>query len=293
MRLSLLVCLCLMPSHVPAQTRPEPPARLIDMHMHIWEPLPSAAIARDSLLASFREVHLVKALVSGAVTHVLQLTAADPTHLLGGAVFSKTLPLPSVQELRAHYRASRLAALGEIDAQDAGVRLDAAWLEPYWALAEALDVPTTVHTGFAQPGTAYDPCCRGFRTTLGNPQILEPVLARHPRLRIFMAHAGWPYLQETKAIMQAYPQVYVDLAGFAFNPGIPRAEFYDYLDALVRAGLGKRLMFGSGLSPSDWLADIGTAIALINGAPSLTAEQRADIFYNNAARFLRLPPETP
>jgi len=101
-------------------------------------------------------------------------------------------------------------------------------------------------------------------------------------------HAGWPYLQETKAIMHMYPQVYADLAAFAFNPGIPREEFYDYLQALLRAGLGKRLMFGSGLAPDEWPGEIRAAIALVNEAPFLTSEQRDDIFYNNAARFLRL-----
>ena len=64
---------------------------------------------------------------------------------------------------------------------------------------------------------------------------LEDALARHPKLRIYLMHAGWPFLADTKAILQLYPQVYVDLASFAFNPGIPRAEFYGYLQELLRA----------------------------------------------------------
>jgi len=48
-------------------------------------------------------------------------------------------------------------------------------------------------------------------------------------------------------------------------------------------------MFGSGLSPEDWVQDISRAIRLIDEAPFLTAEQKDDIFYGNAARFLRLP----
>jgi len=56
----------------------------------------------------------------------------------------------------------------------------------------------------------------------------------------------------------------------------------------LRAGLGKRLMFGSGLSVDEWPTKIGVTIAAIEDAPFLTGEERADIFYNNAARFLRL-----
>ncbi len=88
--------------------------------------------------------------------------------------------------------------------------------------------------------------------------------------------------------MHMYPQVYADLSGFAFNPGIPREEFHDYLQALIRAGFAKRLMFGSGLSPKDWATDIDAALEPIDSAVFLTPEQKEDIFYNNAARFLRL-----
>ena len=291
MRVVLLAVPWLVAMTVGAQEGPALPPRLIDMLLHVWDPLPTGR-ARDSLLAAFRDYHLEKALASGPVEYVRELVAASPERILGGAAFTERLRLPSVTTLRAHYQASRLAALGEIDAQYAGERLDAPWLEPYWALSESLGVVVAVHTGFAQPGTVYD-CCPRFRTNLGNPQHLEEVLARHPRLRVYLMHAGWPYLEETKAIMHMYPQVYADLAGFAFNPGIPREEFYEYLQALIRAGFAKRLMFGSGLSPESWATEIVAAITLLNEAPFLTTPQKADIFFNNAARFLRLPSAVP
>ena len=57
-------------------------------------------------------------------------------------------------------------------------------------------------------------------------------------------------------------------------------------DALIDAGFGKRIMFGS--DQMVWPGVIEPAIAIIEEAPFLTAEQKRDIFYNNAARFLRL-----
>jgi predicted TIM-barrel fold metal-dependent hydrolase len=39
-----------------------------------------------------------------------------------------------------------------------------------------------------------------------------------------------------------------------------------------------------------WPHTIAVAIDTIEQAPFLSAEQKRDIFYNNAARFLRLPP---
>ena len=63
---------------------------------------------------------------------------------------------------------------------------------------------------------------------------------------------------------------------------------YDLLrrNALVRAGLGNRLMFGS--DQMRWPEKIDEAIEAIEEADYLTAEQKRDILYNNAARFLRL-----
>jgi len=45
-------------------------------------------------------------------------------------------------------------------------------------------------------------------------------------------------------------------------------------------------MFGS--DQMVWPEAIERAIAVINDAPFLSAAQKRDIFYNNAARFLRL-----
>ena len=97
-------------------------------------------------------------------------------------------------------------------------------------------------------------------------------------------HAGYPYLQETIAIMHIYPQVYADLGAIDWRR--PRGEFHEYLRALVRAGFGKRLMFGS--DQMVWPEGIGMAVEGIESASFLTEEQKRDIFYNNAVRFLRL-----
>ncbi len=87
--------------------------------------------------------------------------------------------------------------------------------------------------------------------------------------------------------MYMYPQVYGDLSTATWI--IPRKAFYNYLKGLMDAGLGKRLMFGS--DQSFWPETIDLAIESIESAPFLTEEQKRDIFYNNAARFLRLSEE--
>ena len=71
---------------------------------------------------------------------------------------------------------------------------------------------------------------------------------------------------------------------------VPRTAFYDYLPALVRAGLGRRLMFGSG--QMRWPEKITAGIEAMQQAPFLTAEQKRDILINNASHFLGLDEDS-
>jgi predicted TIM-barrel fold metal-dependent hydrolase len=128
------------------------------------------------------------------------------------------------------------------------------------------------------------PYLPAFRSAAGNPLLLEDVLVRHPRLRLYVENAGYPYADQMIAVMYQYPQLYADVSTITWV--IPRTAFYDYLETFVRAGLGKRLMFGS--DQMRWPEKIKEAISAIEQAPFLTDGQKRDIFFNNAARFLRI-----
>jgi predicted TIM-barrel fold metal-dependent hydrolase len=89
------------------------------------------------------------------------------------------------------------------------------------------------------------------------------------------------------ALLYSHPQVYVDVA--QNNWGFPRAHFYSQLRRLIDAGFGKRMLWGS--DQMIWPRAIEVAIDTIEKAPFLSEAQKRDIFFNNAARFLRLSPE--
>jgi predicted TIM-barrel fold metal-dependent hydrolase len=274
---------------------------IIDMHLHAYrlddgEPpavnpvtgRPSAARTsaklRDMTLAELERYNIVKAVASGPPETVGQWREVAPDRIMVGAWVDEASPLPDLARLRGEMQAGRVQVLGELILQMRGIAPSDSCLEPYYALAEEMDIPVGIHTGVGPQGTPYDPCCPNFRVTLGNPSLVEEVLIRHPRLRIYLMHGGWPYLQETKAILSVYPQVYVDLA--TINWIIPREDFHGYLRELVRAGFGKRLLFGS--DQMVWPEAIGMAVEGIESATFLTEEEKRDIFYNNAVRFLRL-----
>jgi len=122
--------------------------------------------------------------------------------------------------------------------------------------------------------------------SLSNAMLLEDVLVRHPRLRLYVMHAGWPRAEEMVALLHAFPSVYVD-TGF-IDWYLPRSEFHAYLKRLIEAGFSKRIMFGS--DQIQWPGAIGAAVAAVDAATFLTYEQRRNIYCDNAARFLRLDP---
>jgi predicted TIM-barrel fold metal-dependent hydrolase len=100
-------------------------------------------------------------------------------------------------------------------------------------------------------------------------------------------HAGYPMIDDLLAVLWTHPQVYVDVGVICY--AIPRKAFHNYLKQIVEAGFGKRIMFGS--DQMNWPETIVVGIEAINTADFLTNEQKRDILYNNAARFLRFSDE--
>jgi hypothetical protein len=304
MRSLATVLLAVSPAAFGQDTSREP---IIDVHLHAYpadEAIPDVTnpatgktprvkdgeAHRQAVLAEMKRLNVVKGVVSGGsgdrLAAAIRWREAAPDRIIAGAGIRGTAdsPLPELGVVRKAFQDGRLSVLGEVTAEYAGATLSDPRYEPYLALAEELDIPVAVHTGPGPPGISYDPCCRAFRVSLGNPLLLEETLNRYPKLRVSLMHAGWPYLQETIAVLFVYPQVYADLG--AVDWLLPRAEFHAYLAALMRAGFGKRLMFGS--DQMYWPEGIGLAIEGIESAPFLTPPEKRDIFYNNAVRFFRL-----
>ena len=193
---------------------------------------------------------------------------------------------PSPDSIRAMHRRGEVAVLAEVLNQYGGITPDDPRMEPYWALAEELDIPVGIHIGPGGPGEFYFGN-RAYRTRLQSALTLEEVLIRHPRLRVYIMHAGYPMVDDLRAMMFSHPQLYVEVSMLVNVE--PRPAFYRFLRDLVDAGYGDRIMFGS--DQMVWPGLIDAAVTSIQEAPFLSEQQKRDIFYNNAARFLRLTPD--
>ncbi len=106
-------------------------------------------------------------------------------------------------------------------------------LEPVWGLLAEAGVPVVTHCG---SGPAP-----GKHT---GPEPIGRLLARHPRLRLIVAHMGMPEYAEFLALAEAYPEVRLDTTmaftdfteGFTPFPAMERGRL---------AALGDRILLGT------------------------------------------------
>jgi hypothetical protein len=271
---------------------PRDPGRPIDGYLDwftVRPPCPrplaaptDAAALRDAGIAQLRRYNVL-ALAGGDAAVVEDYRQHGGGRILPAAGFGSSGTLPALDTLRRLHAEGKLQALSEITTQYAGIAPDDPRLEPYFAFAEEKDIPVGIHMGPGPPGVAYF-ATPGYRVTAGDPMRLESVLVRHPRLRVYVMHAGWPLGDAMVAMLFAHPQLYVDVG--ILDWAYPDAQFYPYLRRLIDAGFERRIMFGS--DNMVWPDTIGIAIDRINKAPFLSARQKRLILHDNAARFLRI-----
>lgn len=270
---------------------------IIDMHCHAFDrmffggqdytnPLTGktykASSSIDSLrietFAKYEEHNVVKAMVSSGE---LWFEHAPDKIIIGNN------HKYSVDELKKRFNNGKLKVIGEVAPNYDGLLPTDESLTKYFDLAVELDIPIAYHMfPGGPPGGAYffDPDIRAFHA---KPLQLEEILINRSKLKIYIMHAAWPYLDDLKALMYAHPQVYVGLGVISWV--LPRKEFHRFLNELVDAGFGNRIMYGS--DQMLWVDTISDGIDAINSADFLTQEQKADIFYNNAAKFLGFTDE--
>jgi predicted TIM-barrel fold metal-dependent hydrolase len=157
--------------------------------------------------------------------------------------------------------------------------------DPYLAICEEYDIPVAIHTGGGPPGIAY----RGypkFRIPLGDPYLIEEALIKHPKLRVYVMHAGGMYYENLLALMESYQQVYADVGLVLWMPGTPQMYAEDFLRKAKKLGLIDRIMFGS--DQMVWPQAIELSIKTLDTYDFLSEEDKRKIFYNNAVKFLKL-----
>jgi hypothetical protein len=149
-------------------------------------------------------------------------------------------------------------------------------LFPLYERALDLGIPIMMHSGVSfEPNTRIRQC---------HPMLLEPVAAKYPDLRVCIAHFGWPWVEETAALLLKYPNLYADTSclyfdtpqefiQFTFNGQIPTTW--------IERSLRNQVMFGSNFPRIEMgkMVQAVMDLGFTEGAKSL-------IFEGNAERFI-------
>jgi len=251
-------------------------------------PLKTAATPDEymkQVLAEWERLN-VTAVVMGDEASVKKWKAAAPNRIIMGTSFTNSPTAGSftpVEQLRTAFTTGGFTVMGEVGLQYQGISPSDTSVDRYFALAEQLDIPVGVHMGTGGSGRANISSPK-FRGSMGNPLLFEDVLARHPKLRLWIMHAGYPMIDNLLTLLQANSHVYVDVAGLIWS--YPRKEVDNYIQRIVEGGFEDRVMFGT--DQLVWPGLMEASIEVIDRANFLTPQQKRDILYNNAARFLRL-----
>ena len=210
--------------------------------------------------------------------------AAAPDRVIPSIGFSSADGI-TVQAFEDSLKTGFYKVVGEIGLQYQGISPSDPKVDKYFEVAERMNIPVAIHMGTGGNGMANLTSPK-YRASMGNPLLLEDLLAKHPKLKVWVMHAGYPMIDEMVALMGANSHVYVDLAGMIWS--YPLEEIHMYLRRLVQAGFGKRIMYGTDLMV--WPKLMETSIGVIENAQYLSFDQKRDILFNNAVRFFRLDP---
>jgi predicted TIM-barrel fold metal-dependent hydrolase len=248
----------------------------------IWSPKSDEEFLERIILQL--EKYNVTAIASGSSKIAKQWNEKSNGKILPSIAFDLKEGLISLDSIKLLIDKYKFIGIGEVANQYEGIGVDDKQMNPYYELAQELDIPIGIHMGSGAPGSPMT-ITPNYEVHLSNPLHLEKVLKKYPKLRVYVMHYGEPFIDEMIAMMYHYPQLYVDIGGIQLT--YPKTYFYEYhLKKLISAGFGKRIMHGS--DAMVWPELIGKSIDIINQADFLSHEQKADILYNNAARFLRM-----
>jgi hypothetical protein len=150
-------------------------------------------------------------------------------------------------------------------------------LYPVYEKATELGVPVLVHTGVKSP-------VEGTRVKYCRPIYLDDVVVDFPDMTLIIAHAGYPWVEETIMVGLYSANVYVDIS--TLNQ-IEEAFGSDVILSTLRK-LSSSLGTGRMLFGSDWIYNLEKMINAVNKADFLSERDKENILGKNAKELLKL-----
>lgn len=267
----------------------------IDMHMHGYTEkdfrvgvsrngLESSKTAKETLEETIKKMDLHKiehAVLCGTMESLERYTEADKRFIPGYQDYDENL-IP-IKQFEDYVRSGKIKVFGEVMAVYKGKTLSDPSYQPYLAICEKYGVPVAYHSGGSFPN-AQQLGWPNYRIKLGDPFLIEDVLVKYPKLKLYLMHAGENFYENTLRMMDGYPNLYVDMGVEMWLHPMTKDFATRFLRSAKEYGFLDRVMFGS--DQMVWPEDITLSLDFLNGLTFLTKGEKDMIRYSNAKRFL-------
>jgi len=174
-------------------------------------------------------------------------------------------------------------AVNELDFKGVKINPPAAFypnderLYPCYEMARALQVPVMFHMGVKPPA-------EGCRLKYCRPVFIDDVVVDFPDLPVIIAHAGYPWVNETIMVGLYAENVYVDISTLnQIEDAMGKPVILPTLRKLVSALGSRKIVFGS-----DGIFNIEAIKAAVMSADFLTDNDRENILWKNSAALLKI-----
>jgi hypothetical protein len=147
---------------------------------------------------------------------------------------------------------------------------------PLFELLDELGAAVMIDVGTTGMGAGM-PGGHGAKIRHAHPSSIDELAADFPKLKIVMAHPGWPWVEETTAVALHKGNVYWEMSGWApkYFPGNLKTD--------IRGRLQDKIMFGSDYPSMSYERVLGEWKEL-----GYKDEVMEKIFHKNAERVLGL-----
>ncbi|GAA4937795.1 hypothetical protein GCM10023314_07980 [Algibacter agarivorans] len=271
--------------------------QIIDVHMHSYTEkdfwvgtarngLESSRTAKETLeqtIQKMNEHDIEYAVVCGSIESLELYTKTDKRFIPGYQDSEEEL-IP-IEKFEEYVKSGKIKVFGEVMAVYKGKTLTDPIYQPYLAICEKYGVPVGYHSGGSFPN-AQQLGWPNYRISLGDPLLIEDVLVKYPKLKLYLMHAGENFYENTLRMMDGYPNLHADLGVEMWLHPMTKDFAVKFLKSAKDYGFLDRVMFGS--DQMVWPDAITNSIDFLNDLDFLTKEEKEMIFYKNAKNFLSI-----
>lgn len=257
--------------------------RCDEMNYHLMKPSPIPLLKKQYALADVRKVVLLPEDCSAetgapAISNreIADLVELEPELFIGLAAVDPRRS-DACEELERAFAELGLRGL-KVNTARLGMYPGDPRLLPLYDLCRRYGRPIVFHAGLCLEQKALAKYAR--------PMEFEEVAAVYPDVNICLAHMGWPWVQETAALLLKYPNLYANTALMNFDG--PYQIFHkvfreDMGEYWLEHNIADQVMFGSG-SPRL------RPVRAVRGLDSIgmDPETREKVYWRNAVKFFGL-----